>query len=107
MNNIEHIYLITVFTKCEPDGRWGYNIGSSRSVGWRPTFEMADETVKNNLCDIWEYCYNYACIEKLDYGLYPVAESKWYYKFNPETGKYEEMEEPVILKNRGPIGGIG
>lgn len=103
----KRIYLITVFSKCEPDSRWGYNIGSSRSVGWRPTFEMAEETVKRNTCDIWEYCYDYACIEELDYGLYPFAKERWFYKYNQATGCYEEMDEPVFLKGRGNIGGIG
>lgn len=104
---LQNIYLITVFSKCEPDARWGYNLGSTRSVGWRPTFEMAEDTVRDNVCDIWEYCYDYACIEELDYGLYPFAEERWFYKFNRATGKYEEIDEPVILKGYGPIGGIG
>lgn len=101
------IFLITVFDKCEPDERWGYDIGYTRSVGWRPTFEMAEKAVKTNMCDIWETCYDYACIEELGYGLYPDPKETWFYKFNVETGCYEEIEEPVFLKNRGPIGGIG
>lgn len=107
MDRIQNIYLITVFDKCEPDERWGYNLGDTRSVGWRPTFEMAEETVKTNMCDIWEFCYDYACIEEIDYGLYPWANNRWFYKYNRQTGYYEEIDEPVILKNRGPIGGIG
>ena len=106
--DLQKIYLITVFTKCEPDKEpWNYTLGSTRSVGWRPTFEMAEETVKNNVCDIWEYCYDYACIEELDYGLYPFAEERWFYKFNRKTGHYEEIDEPAILRGHGPIGGIG
>ena len=101
------IFLITVFDKCEPDARWVYNLGSTRSVGWRPSLEMAVKTVETNMCDIWECCYDYACIEELDYGLYPFATERWFYKFNQKTGRYEEIDEPVILKGRGPIGGIG
>lgn len=103
----EYIYLITVFDKCEPDERWEYDLGDRRSVGWRPTFEMAENTVKTNMCDIWETCYEYACIEELDYSLYPWANERWFYKFNRKNGCYEEIDEPVILKNHGPIGGIG
>ena len=106
-NPRDYIYLITVLDKLEPDERWGYSLGDTRSVGWRPTFEMAEEVVKTNMCDIWEYCYGYACIEELDYSLYPWAENRWFYKFNRETGCYEEIDEPVFVKNRGPIGGIG
>ncbi len=108
MSDLKNIYLITVFGKCEPKEKpRDYTLGCTRSVGWRPTFEMAEETVVNNMCDIWEYCYDYACIEELDYGLYPWADNRWFYKFNEKTGKYEEIDEPAILKGRGPIGGIG
>lgn len=101
------IFLITVFEKCEPYKAYGFDLGCTRSVGWRPTFEMAEKTVKTNMCDIWETCYDYACIEELDYSLYPWANERWFYKFNTKTGCYEEIDEPVLLKDRGPIGGIG
>lgn len=105
--NDSPIYLITVFDKCEPDERFGYKLGCTRSVGFRYSFELAEEVVKTNMCDIWEYSYDYACIEELVPCLYPWAEERWFYKFNREKGGYEEIDEPVILKNRGPIGGIG
>ena len=103
----DYIYLITVFDKCEPDARWGCNLGDTRSVGWRPTLELAVETVETNMCDIWEYCYDYACIEELDYGLYPISRERWFYKYNQKTGRYEEIDEPVCVKEHYPIGGIG
>lgn len=101
------IYLITVFDKCEPDERWGYKLGCTRSVGFRWTLEDAIETVETNMCDIWEYSYDYACIEELNGALYPWAEERWFFKFDRESGRYKQIDEPVILKNRGPIGGIG
>ena len=104
----DHIYLITVFEQCEPwKEPYNYILGDVRSVGWRPTLEMAVETVESNMCDIWEYCYDYACIEELDHSLYPYARERWFYKYNKKTGRYEEIDEPVILKGHGPIGGIG
>jgi hypothetical protein len=101
------IYLITVFDKCEPNERWGYELGCRRSVGFRWTLEDAIDTVESNMCDIWEYSYDYACIEELNGALYPWADERWFFKFNTETKRYEQIDEPVILKNRGPIGGIG
>lgn len=101
------IYLITVFDKCEPDERWGYKLGDTRSVGFRWTLEDAIETVETNVCDIWEYSYDYACIEELNCALYPWADERWFFKFDKESGRYKQIDEPVILKNRGPIGGIG
>jgi hypothetical protein len=103
----KYIYLITVFDKCEPDARWGYNLGATRSVGFRWTLEDAMETVEMNMCDIWEYCYDYACIEELNCALYPYAEERWFYEFDRGTGRYHEIDEPAILKGHGPIGGIG
>ena len=101
------IYLITTFSKLEPDERWGYNLGYTRSVGFRHTFESAREVVETNMCDIWEYSYDYACIEELDPCLYPYAENRWFYKYNKEKGGYEAIDEPTILKHCGSIGGIG
>lgn len=104
----QKIYLITVFDRCEPYSRWGYHLGDTRSVGFRYSFELAEEVVKNNMCDIWEYCYrDYACIEELGCELYPYAQERWFYKYNRDINGYEEIEEPVFLKDHGPIGGIG
>ena len=55
------IYLITVFDKCEPDERWGYDLGCRRSVGFRWTLEDAIDTVESNMCDIWDSCATTSC----------------------------------------------
>lgn len=101
------IYLITVFSKCEPDERYGYNLGSTRTVGFRHSFEDAAETVETNMCDIWEYCYDYACIEEVDPCLYPTAENKWFYEYDRGKDRYIEKPLPPILKTACVIGGIG
>lgn len=103
----QKIYLITVFDKLEPDERWEYKLGSTRSVGFRYSFELAEEVVKTNMCDIWEFCYDYACIEELGCELYPFAENRWFYKYNRDIDGYEPIEEPEFLKHCGAVGGIG
>ena len=103
----QNIFLITVFEKCEPDERWYADLGSTRSVGFRYSFESAEEVVKTNMCDIWEYCYDYACIEELGCELYPFYQSRKFYKYNADIDGYEEIEEPEYLKRVVPIGGIG
>lgn len=103
----QNIYLITVFDKCDPDERWGVNLGDRRSVGFRYSFELAEEVVKTNMCDIWETCYDYACIEELGCELYPFYQNRWIYKYNREINGYEEIDEPVILKGYSNIGEIG
>ena len=106
MINHNPIYLITVFSKCEPDERWGYNIGSSRTVGFRHSLEDAIETVETNMCDIWEYCYGYACIEEIEPCLYPECHERWFYEYRGKD-RYVQIDEPAFMKYRGPIGCIG
>lgn len=103
----KNIFLITVFEKCEPDERWSANLGCTRSVGFRYSFELAEEVVKTNMCDIWEYCYDYACIEELGCELYPFCQSRKLYKYNKDINGYEEIQEPECLKHIGNVGGIG
>jgi hypothetical protein len=71
------------------------------------SFTQADGIVSSNICDLWETCYEYACIEKIGFGLYPFPRERWLYKYNQNTEQYERIDEPPFLKNYVPIGGIG
>lgn len=107
MNNTQPIYLITTFEKCEYEHHYGAFLGDSRSVGFRYTLEEAEEVVRKNMCDIWEHCYQYACIEELSCELYPDARERWFYEYNHEIDGYVAIDEPAVLKHYAPIGGIG
>jgi hypothetical protein len=76
-------------------------------VGFRYTFEDAEEVVRNNMCDIWETCYHYACIEELGSELYPFYQRRKFYKYNRDIDGYRPIDEPECLKHIVPIGGIG
>ena len=67
--------------------------------GFYHNFEEAEQDVLNNACDIWEYTYNYAVIEKMDPGIYPINNERHFYKFNLETKKYEWINEPKKLNH--------
>ena len=95
----ENIFLITVFEKCEPCDRWYFNLGSTRSVGFRHTFEDAEEVVRNNMCDIWETCYNYAVIHEIGCELYPSYHMRKFYKYNRDIDGYEPIDEPECFKH--------
>ena len=97
--NCNPIYTIMVFSKCEKDEHGWLNMGGSRVVGFRHTFELAEEVVKTNMCDIWEYSYDYALIEEVDPAIYPCSMTRWFYKFNQDIGGYERIEEPECFKN--------
>lgn len=62
--------------------------------------DIAFEAVKNNWCDVWETCYNYALIEEIEEGLYKSAAKghRWWFKFNLENKQYEEIDEPECMK---------
>ena len=95
---------MTVMTKLKKDEKGFPDLGISEIVGFRHELEDAKETVKENMCDIWETMFNYALIEKVEPCLYPDCLERWFFRYNRETGKYEEIEEPDWIKNFAGIG---
>jgi hypothetical protein len=94
MINTSPIFLITVFEKIDKDEFGFTDLGSKRTVAFRHSFKDAERIVLNNTCDIWETCYDYACIEELDTDVYPMALSKKLYKIN----KHKRIYEPIDSK---------
>lgn len=92
------IFIITTFEKCEPNDKLGVDIGDHRSPCFRYTFEDAEEVVKNNICDIWETCYDYAVIEEIDCRLYSCSHIQKFYKYNRDIDGYEPIEKPECCK---------
>lgn len=86
------IYVITTFEKW-PTDKDPFDYGCSRSPGFYYTFEDTEDSVINNVCDIWETCYTYAQITKMHPGMYGYEGENWYYKYNIESGKYEKMND--------------
>jgi hypothetical protein len=71
-----------------------------RTVGWFPTFNLAEYAVVNNYGDIYETGYQYAVIEEIAFGLYscpPVRE--FWYEFDKEQEMYVPIVKPKIFKN--------
>ena len=97
MNN-KTIFVVTVFEKCEPNEELDIDIGCTRSPCFRYTFELAEEVVKTNMCDIWEFCYDYAVIHEIGSELYPHYHMRKFYKYNRDIDGYEPIEEPECLK---------
>jgi len=80
------------------DSGWLQSYKSSRAVGWFKTLEEAEKRVINNMCDIWEYCYDFADIEETVDGFYPNVIHHWY-KFDESTRKYVKLPEmPAEVK---------
>lgn len=98
------IFVITVFEKYELDPYHFVDTGCTRSPCFRYTFEEAEEVVKNNMCDIWERCYNYAVIEEIDCSLYPYPYMRKFYKYNIENNTYEPIKAPESIEHIGFCG---
>ena len=80
------IYTVMTFSSFDKLGT-----KNSRVVGFYHNFEDADESVKTNSCDINEYSYDYALVEKVNPGLYPKTIVMQYYKFNYNKRIYEPI----------------
>lgn len=96
--NLKPIYAIMVFEKCKRNDTNWIDMGCTRIVGFKHNLESAKQTVIDNVCDICESCYRYALIEEVVPCVYPCSDKRWYFTFNKETQKYEEIEEPEIFK---------
>lgn len=59
------IYAITTFEKVDRDSGYWIKYGDTRTVGYYFNYEDALEVLTNNICDLWETCYNYAALETL------------------------------------------
>ena len=94
------IYVIMTMEKLEK-GDIECSIGCSTIPGFYTKKDYAFYTVINNVCDIWETCYDYALIERVAEGLYnpALSDSRWWFKYNRTTGKYELIDEPVFCKH--------
>lgn len=93
------IHTIMTFSKLEEHETGFPDFGSTNLCGWYFTFKDAYRAVTENMCDIWEHCYDYALIEEVEEGLYPSSTTRWFFKFNKEMMMYEPIEEPESLKH--------
>lgn len=88
---MKHIYTITTMSDLKSL--------DYRCVGFFYDFEMAQEAVINNSCDIHEMTYDYAIIEEVAEGIYATTFNIHYYKYNHSTQKYELIEPPKELSH--------
>ena len=94
---MNEIYTVTTCTQLT--NHFGRPVlGEARTVGWYVFFKDADECVKENWGDIYEYTYSYAIIEKIEEGLYPNTE-RWFYKWDDEAKGYRPIEEPKFMNH--------
>jgi hypothetical protein len=86
------MYFITCFEKYEKDELGWSDIGSSRTFGYYPHKEWAIEDLHKNNLDIREAVYDYAVVEKIPMGLYPLAEERIFFKWDEEKQGFYEID---------------
>ena len=91
------IYLITMFEDLSSEERCFRK--PSRAVGFYRSLHEAEIAIINNYGDIRECLYDYAVLEEIEEGLYPLSLNRKVYKFNEKTGKYHPIPEPGYLKH--------
>lgn len=94
------MYFITCFQKVALDDYGWLDLGANRTFGYRETFEGAKEALECNMCDMHEFLYNYAVVEKLGPYIHPNVEEFHFFKWDKERkGFFEEMEIPQEFKH--------
>lgn len=93
------MYFITVFEKIEPNDDYFALFGDQRTWGYYPEYETAATALHENWVDMYEHCYEYALIEKIDCGICSLANERQWFKWNKERRGYFEIEEPECVKH--------
>ena len=87
------MYFITCMTKCEEINGF-FNGGSLRCFGYKETLEKAEQALNENCCDMHEYIYQYAVIEKLGPYIHPEVEEEYWFKYDKEKDGFFRIEKP-------------
>lgn len=89
-----HIFTVMVF-KLEPDS--GGALKRDRVWGWYTTFARAEEAVTLNATDMFEAnYYDHAVIEKVEEGLIPLSEERWFYR--ADYSKMRTKYDPTVSR---------
>lgn len=86
------MYFITCFEKYEMTNLGWPDIGSNRTFGYYPHKEWAVEDLHMNNTDLHECLYDYAVVEKIPMGLYPLAEERIFFKWDEEKQGFFEVD---------------
>lgn len=90
-----NVFFITTIDVMEKDDK---GVFSWRTPCFRYSLEEAKNVVEKNICDIFEYCYEYAVIEELEPYLYPERRNVWWYKWDKEKEQYCPVENDDTIE---------
>ena len=95
------MYFITCFQKYEQTKYGVPDVGDYRTFGYYTHKERAIECLHNNNLDIHEDMYDYAVVEKIPMGLYPLAEERIFFKWDEEKHLFSEIDGTEFANNFG------
>jgi hypothetical protein len=86
------VYAVTTYERTARRVVGLKTLRDRRTVGIVPSFEEAERIVLGNYGDIEEAGhYQYAVVELVPFGLYPIDRRQWWYEFNLETQRWEKL----------------
>ena len=89
------MYFITCFEKCKTHHELGFfDGGDSRCFGYYEYLYDAVKALKENRCDMHEYIYWYAVIEKIGEGIHPTVEREYWFKYDKEQDGFFKIKKP-------------
>ena len=89
------MYFITCMEMCTKDPFIGiFTGGDTRCFGYKETLEAAEKALNENMCDMHEYIYNYAVVEKLGPYIHPDVEEEYWFKWDHDKGGFFRIEKP-------------
>lgn len=88
------MFFITCFSKCEKDELGWFDGGASRTFGYYDNFEDCKRALNENWCDMHEFLYLYAVVEKIDQGIHAIAEDEVWFKWDEKRQGFFEISKP-------------
>lgn len=92
------MWFITVMAKVRPTEYGLAEFGDMRTWGYYKTYDEALLALNHNWTNMWEYCYDFAVLEKMDEGVPAYCEERYWFKYDVERNGYFEIEEPECVK---------
>jgi len=93
------IYIITVMERFNKEVNYKNDVlnvstGFTRIPVLCESLEMALEIVENNMCDIQERCYDFACIEKIELNeFYPCVEETILFRYDHRKERFYQIDK--------------
>lgn len=92
------MFFITCFSKCEED-EYGLNTGAYRTFGYYEDYETCKQALNENWCDMFEFLYTWAVVEKIGPGIHAHAEEIGWFKWDDEKEGFFEIEKPKCTES--------